>query len=117
MKMNALLKLYLFLVIGIFVSMLASCSGTPKRHLAPESTIVAAGQSKDEVTQLLGHPGATRINPNGLEEWYYYEEHKSFWKKVPLARSYLGREEVESIQIIFDQDKVAKVKYYVPVRK
>lgn len=117
MKRNAHVILYLFLVIGISVSILSSCSGAPKRYLAPEASIIAEGQSKDEVIQLLGHPEATRINPHGQEEWYYYEEHKSFWKKVPLARSYLGREEVESIQIIFEQDKVAKVRYYVPVQE
>jgi outer membrane protein assembly factor BamE (lipoprotein component of BamABCDE complex) len=102
---------------GIIACIITSCSGTPRRYLAPDASIIKEGQNKEEVLQIMGHPNATRVNPQGREEWYYYEEHKSFLKKVPIARSYFGRDEVESIQVTFEQDKVVKVLYYVPVQR
>lgn len=108
------LKLYCFVIIGLFIASLTSCSGPPRTHLVADASILKMGQNQADVLKLFGPPHASQTNSQGQEEWYYYEVNKHFWQRIPILGKYLGNERIEALQIIFESGKVIKVRYYVP---
>ncbi len=104
-----------FLLIGILLLLLSSCSGAPKRYLAADAALISPGQGKEEVIQAIGPPDATRVVPSGDEEWYYYSLHQSVLDRIPVIRSFADTERVEALQVVFSRDTVKKIQYYVPV--
>jgi len=106
--------LSLLLLIGLFAALLTSCGGSPRRYLAADASLVNPGQTPEEILALFGHPDATRTNRSGQEEWYYYQVRSHFWQRIPFLHRWLGREEVEALQIVFDSQRVIKALYYVP---
>lgn len=105
----------LFHLIGLTILILSSCSGPPKRYLATSASLINPGHAKEDVTQLMGPPDASRVNQEGEEEWYYYNKHRSFTDNIPVVRSIAGSGKVEALQVVISGDKVKKVQYYVPV--
>lgn len=108
------LKLYLFIITGLFIALLTSCGGPPRTHLVADASILKTGQNQADVLNLFGAPHASQTNAQGQEEWYYYEANKHFWQRIPLLGKYLGHERIEALQIIFESGKIIKVRYYVP---
>ena len=109
-------KILSYFLIGMVVVFLASCSHKQRTYLPANASLIHEGQTKAEVTELLGPPEATVTNEQGQEVWYYYTPHKHFWNKVPLLKmdKLFGKNEVEGLQIIFDENnKVLKSSYYV----
>lgn len=107
---NNLLSLFL---IGILILFLASCAGTPKKYLAVDASLVKQGQSKAEISEVLGAAHAAKTNQAGQEEWYYYDVHRHFWQRIPFLGRHLGKEEVECLQIVLESGQVVKAVYYV----
>ncbi len=105
---------FMVLLIGILCLQLASCAGTPRRYLTLDASLIKKGESKTRVLKMLGPPDARRTNDAGQEEWYYYSVHRHFWQRIPMLGRYLGKEDVEALQVTFQTDKVLKVVYYVP---
>jgi len=102
-----------FFLIGTLILFLASCAGTPKKYLAVDASLVKQGQSKAEISEFFGPPEAGRINQAGQEEWYYYDVHRHFWQRIPFLGRYLGKKEVECLQIVLESGQVVKAVYYV----
>ncbi len=103
-----------FFLIGTFCFQLVSCAGKPKRYLANQASWVKPGDSKKAVLELLGSPDVRRAGDASGEEWYYYNKKSHFWNKIPLLGSHLGKERLEVLQIVFEDDVVSKVLYYEP---
>jgi hypothetical protein len=102
-----------FFLIGILILFLASCTGTHKKYLAVDASLVKQGQSKAEISEFFGPPDATRINQTNQEEWYYYDVRRHFWQRIPFLGRHLGKEEVECLQIVLESGQVVKAVYYV----
>ncbi len=102
------------LLIGLICLQLASCAGAPRRYLAFDASLLKKGDTQDGVLKVMGPPDARRINDTGQEEWYYYHVHRPFWQRLPLVGGHLGKEDVEALQVVFQNGKVLKVVYYVP---
>ena len=101
------------LLIGWFSIFLASCSGSQRRFVAADATMIHKGDSQQEVVELLGQPDAMRKTSAGTE-WYYYEKHRPFYGKIPLLNRYVGKEKVEALMVLISDGRVADVLYYVP---
>jgi outer membrane protein assembly factor BamE (lipoprotein component of BamABCDE complex) len=104
----------ILLLIGPFLFSLACCSGTPRRYLASDASLINPGQTRTDVLQTLGPPDITRENSAGEEELYYYEIHSHFWQRIPFLGRHLGKTDAEALQILLKSDQVVKTKYYVP---
>jgi hypothetical protein len=102
------------LLIGPFLFSLACCSGTPRRYLASEASLINPGQTRADVLDTLGPPDISRENSAGEEELYYCEVHSHFWQRIPLLGRHLGQKHAEALQILLKSDQVVKTKYYVP---
>jgi len=107
-------KNYNIIFIGIFVFFLISCSGTPRRYLSIDAGLISKGQTKEEITNILGPPHATRVKEDSKEEWYYYQVNKPFYYNIPLIGSRIAEKRIESIRILFQENSVADVLYYLP---
>lgn len=112
MKTTAQISSTIFLI-GILVSLLVSCAGTPRRYLAVDASLVKQGESEAEVLKLLGPPKAARKKLTGQEEWYYYVVHRHFWQHLPILGHYLRGKRIEALQITIDSGQVVKAVYYV----
>ncbi len=113
MKIKTRTNLVIVFLIGILALILASCAGTPGRHLPADASLIKQGQAEAELIELLGQPQAIRTNQAGRKEWYYYDVHEHFWQRIPVLGHYLGKKEVEALQIILDSHQVVKAVYYV----
>ena len=107
-----IIKLILFLLIGIMPLQLASCS-SPQKYLPVDASILKKDMTRDEVEKLVGVPDAITVNEAGDEEWFYYNEHTHFWQDIPLIGRFLGSREVETLMITLRDAKVVKWVYYV----
>jgi outer membrane protein assembly factor BamE (lipoprotein component of BamABCDE complex) len=93
--------------------LLSACSGSKQTYLPIEASLVDKGTTKAEVTKMLGPPSAVVEQPDGTEEWYYFDDKTWFWQHTPLIGKYLGDKRVESLQIILKRDRVVSATYYV----
>lgn len=107
-------KILYTVIIGIFCLSIISCTGKPRRYLAIEAGLISKGQTKDEVVNLMGPPQATRKRDADKEEWYYYEINQPFYHSIPLIGSKISEKRIESIRIIFKENNVIDVLYYLP---
>jgi outer membrane protein assembly factor BamE (lipoprotein component of BamABCDE complex) len=107
-------KNYNIIFIGIFVIFLISCSGSPRRYLSIDAGLINKGQTKEELTNMLGPPHATRIKEPDKEEWYYYQVNEPFYYNIPLLGNKIAEKRIESIRILFQDNRVVDVLYYLP---
>ncbi len=107
-------KNYNIIFIGIFVFFIISCSGTPRRYLAIDAGLINKGQTKEEITNMLGPPHASRVTEADKEEWYYYQVNKPFYYSIPLIGNKLAEKRIDSIRILFKENRVVDVLYYLP---
>ncbi len=106
--------LCLFCIIGIFCLQLSSCTGSPRRYLTLDASLIKKGDTMAQVLDIMGPPDARQIDQTGQEEWYYYVVHRHFYQKLPLLGRFLGNVRVEALQVVFVSNRVIKVLYYVP---
>ncbi len=114
MKIDLSNLLYAILI-GIFLLNLSGC-GKKEPHLAIDASIISKGQTKDQVVRLIGRPHVITHNEQGQEEWYYYHDISGFWVKIPLIGRLFGKRKIETTQVVFSNNLVTKVTYYVAER-
>jgi outer membrane protein assembly factor BamE (lipoprotein component of BamABCDE complex) len=102
-----------FFLIGILLLFLSSCTFPTKKYLVLDASLVQKGQTREEIVEFFGPPHAERTNPAGQEELYYYDVKRHFWHNIPFLGGYLGKKEVECLQIVLESGKVVKAIYYV----
>jgi outer membrane protein assembly factor BamE (lipoprotein component of BamABCDE complex) len=105
-------KVPVVVVLSLCIIALASCA--PRQTYLPiEASLIKKGASADEVQQFLGPPEAVVSRDDGGEEWYYFDDKSHFWQKIPFLGKYLGKQRVESIQVILKRNRVVSATYYV----
>ena len=98
--------------LSLCIMVLASCA--PRQTYLPiEASLIKKGASAEEVQQFLGPPEAVVNRDDGGEEWYYFDDKSHFWQKIPFIGKYLGKQRVESIQVILKRNRVVSATYYV----
>lgn len=117
MKRLSLYNPYLILLIAAISCFMASCGANQRQFLAIDAASIKAGESMDAVLTGLGPPDARkRLSPTH-EAWYYYYVNKRFYQKTPLIGGFLGKGEIETLEIKFLRDKVEAATFYVVGQK
>ncbi len=102
------------ILIGLMCLQLASCAPAHIRYLTFDASLIKKGDTMARVEKVMGFPDARRINSAGQEEWYYYRVKSHFWQRIPLLGKYLGKKQVDALQVVFQTGIVQRVTYYVP---
>ncbi len=98
--------LHRFFLFFLICTLCGCFSKNTGRHLSSDVCLLFPEKTtKQEVVQQLGSPQIRQSNDSG-EVWIYYQVHKSFFKKVPWAGNYLGKEEYEVVTVSFTGSQI-----------
>jgi len=81
--------LLLTAVAGLF-----GCYTKPVRHLVSDVALLNVGKStRQDVLVFLGEPDEQQVIGNGVEQWTYEDEDKTFLEKFPYVGKHFGSPE------------------------
>lgn len=88
------------------------------RHLAGDACLISPEKStKQEVLSYLGAPDERRMQPDGGEEWIYYQANKSLLRKTPYFGNNLGYEKYDVLNVSFRGNLVRTCSYRLLAEK
>ena len=91
----------------IFALLLGGCYHKPVRHLVSDVGLIKAGQTtRLEVLQYLGEPDNQRKVAPGIEEYIYYEDKRSAFRRLPLINEVVDPSGFEMIVVTLSGDTV-----------